>query len=75
MRRIEWAYWENIRFIYLLEGQRALDRNAIARFQSKILATEAEQDLSGEIFAIPNQIGGVENHHFLHDAMSDDIEA
>lgn len=44
-RGIEQACRENIRFIYLLEGQRAPDHNTIARFRSKILASEAGQDL------------------------------
>lgn len=44
-RRIEAACRENIKFMYLLEGQRAPDHNTIARFRSGVLASEAGQDL------------------------------
>ena len=51
-RRIEEACRDNIRFMYLLEGQRAPDHNTIARFRSGILASEAGQDLLRQLVAL-----------------------
>ena len=51
-RRIEEACKDNIRFMYLLEGQRAPDHNTIARFRSGILASEAGQELLRQLVVL-----------------------
>lgn len=56
-RKIEEACKDNIRFMYLLEGQRAPDHNTIARFRSGILASEAGQDLLRQLVALLKESG------------------
>ncbi len=51
-RGIEQACRENIHFMYLLEGQKVPDHNTIARFRSKILPTEAGQDLLQQLVVL-----------------------
>jgi hypothetical protein len=43
--------------MYLLEGQRAPDHNTIARFRSKILASEAGQDLLRQMVVLLKESG------------------
>ena len=56
-RGIEEACRDNIRYMYLLEGQRAPDHNTIARFRSKILASEAGQDLLRQLVMMLKESG------------------
>ena len=56
-RPLEQACRENIRFMYLLEGQRAPDHNTIARFRSKILSSEAGQDLLRQLVVLLQESG------------------
>ena len=56
-RGIEEACKDNIRFMYLLEGQRVPDHNTIARFRSKILASEAGQDLLQQLVVMLKESG------------------
>lgn len=56
-RGIEQACRENIRFMYLLEGQRAPDHNTIARYRSKVLASEAGQDLLRQMVELLKESG------------------
>ena len=56
-RGIEDACRDNIRFMYLLEGQRAPDHNTIARFRSKILVREAGQDLLRQLVVMLKESG------------------
>ena len=56
-RGMERACRENIHFMYLLEGERAPDHNTIARFRSRILATEAGQDLLRQMVVLLKESG------------------
>jgi len=56
-RGIEEACKDHIRFMYLLEGQKAPDHNTIARFRSKILAREAGQDLLRQMVVMLKESG------------------
>ena len=56
-RRLEEACRDNIRFMYLLEGQKAPDHNTIARFRSKVLASEAGQDLLRQLTVMLKEAG------------------
>lgn len=56
-RQIEQECRENIRFLYLLEEQRVPDHHTIARFRSKILASEAGQDLLRHLVELLEESG------------------
>ena len=57
-RKIEQACRENIHFMYLLEGHRVPDHNAICRFRSKHLAGQ-EDDLLAQMTALLRKWGFV----------------
>ena len=44
-RAVEAACRENLKFMYLLEGHKAPDHNTLARFRSRVLRSEAGEDL------------------------------
>ena len=56
-RGIEEACKDNIRFMYLLEGQKAPDNNTIVRFRSRMLASEAGQDLHRQLVIMLKEAG------------------
>ena len=56
-RALEACCRENLHFIYLLEGQRALDHNTINRFRKNILTQEAGQDILRQLVVLLHESG------------------
>ena len=48
-RTVEAACRENLKFMYLLEGHKAPDHNTLARFRSRVLRSEAGEDLLRQV--------------------------
>ena len=48
-RAVEAACRENLKFMYLLEGHKAPDHNTLARFRSRVLRSEAGEDLLRQV--------------------------
>ena len=56
-RALEACCWENVHFMYLLEGQPAPDHNTINRFRKNILTQEAGQDILRQLVFLLHESG------------------
>ena len=59
-REVEAACRENTKFMYLLEGHKAPDHNTLARFRSRVLRSEAGEDLERQVVELLIQAGLVD---------------
>ncbi len=59
-REVEAACWENTKFMYLLEGHRPPDHNTLARFRTRVLRSEAGEDLERQVVELLIQAGLVD---------------
>ena len=59
-RAVEAACRENLKFMYLLEGHKAPDHNTLARFRSRVLRSEAGEDLERQVVELLTEAGLVD---------------
>ena len=59
-REVEAACWENTKFMYLLEGRKPPDHNTLARFRSRVLRSEAGEDLERQVVELLIEAGLVD---------------
>ena len=59
-RAVEAACRENLKFMYLLEGHKAPDHNTLARFRSRVLRSEAGEDLLRQVVELLIQAGFID---------------
>ncbi len=59
-RAVEAACRENLKFMYLLEGHKAPDHNTLARFRSRVLRSEAGEDLLRQVVELLIRAGYID---------------
>ena len=59
-REVEAACWENVKFMYLLEGRKPPDHNTLARYRSGVLRSEAGEDLLRQVVELLIEAGYVD---------------